>query len=396
MSGRAMRHILLAAALALALPLAHADFDPACSGACASLLDEGYALRAQGKLGEALAKFKAAGEAAPAASAPWASAAGIFLDVSKTAKPADVAKLREQAQGLANAALKRKADDPVALEILRELADATPSPLRQANAAASSLINEAEVLFARRQYPAALAKYEEAMQRDPQFSGAWVGAGDCWYMQHDWAKAVPLFRRATEIEPRNSQAWRFLSDALAGQGKLEQAEGALLSGIAADPGQLPNWNKLAGLRSVIGKPLKPFRLQRAGVHVGADGKKEIQLAESLQKTSTPFDNAVRISLAVGEINARTSAAASRPSAFDIEMAAWKMALQAADEMGARDKEKPTDPALLAMQGMARDGQLEPAIFVLLYKEAYRPEYERWLAAHPDGVKAFIDRYGLRP
>ena len=56
----------------------------------------------------------------------------------------------------------------------------------------------------------------------------------------------------------------------------------------------------------------------------------------------------------------------------------------------------SDPALLAMQGLARDGQLEPAIFVLLYKESYRPEYERWLAAHPGGVKAFIDRYGLRP
>lgn len=58
--------------------------------------------------------------------------------------------------------------------------------------------------------------------------------------------------------------------------------------------------------------------------------------------------------------------------------------------------KLSDPALLAMQAMQRDGQLEPAIFILLYKEAYRLDYERWLAAHPDGVKAFIDRYGLRP
>jgi tetratricopeptide (TPR) repeat protein len=391
-----MRNILLAAALALALPLAHADFDPACSGACASLLGEGFAFKAQGKFPDALAKFKAAAEAAPAASAPLAAEAALFLDVSKSAKPADAVTLRTQAEVLARGALKRKADDPLALEVLRELADATPSPLHVPNAAASKRINEAEVLFAQRQYPAALAKYQEAMQLDPEFSGAWVGAGDCWYMQHDWAQAVPLFRRATEIEPRNSQAWRFLADALAGQGKLAQAEGALLSGITADPSQLPNWNKLAGLRGVIGKPLKPLRLQRAGVHIGADGKTEIRLDEKLQKTATPFDSAVRIALAVGEVNARTTKTAPKASAFEIEMDAWKMALQSADEMGAKDGEKPTDAALLAMQGLARDGQLEPAIFVLLYKEAYRPDYERWLAAHPDGVKAFIDRYGLRP
>jgi hypothetical protein len=46
--------------------------------------------------------------------------------------------------------------------------------------------------------------------------------------------------------------------------------------------------------------------------------------------------------------------------------------------------------------MARDGQLEPAILILMFRQSYRPALEAWGAAHPRGVKEFIDRYGLRP
>jgi tetratricopeptide (TPR) repeat protein len=390
-----IRKILLAAALALALPLAHAQRDPACSGACADLLDEGRALTVQGKLPDALAKYKEASSAAPKASAPLSAAAHVYLTALPSARPEQADAIRRQAEGLARAALKLSPIDPLAQEVLRALADGTPSPLRRPAAAADAVLAEAELLFSRRQYPQALEKYQQAMQLDPQYSGAWVGAGDCWFMQQDWTKAEAMFRRATAIEPRNGQAWRFLADALFHQGKAADAEGALLSGIAADPSQLPSWNKLASLRSRAGRPLKPLALRRATVRIGADGKATIELEESLQ-SAPAFDNAMRIGLAAGEANARTAAASPKPTPFEIELAAWRLAFTAADEMSAKDGAKPSDPALLTMQALNRDGQLEPAIFVLLYKEAYRPEFERWLAAHPDGVRSFIDRYGLRP
>jgi tetratricopeptide (TPR) repeat protein len=216
-------------------------------------------------------------------------------------------------------------------------------------------------------------------------------------MQHDWARAEAMFRRATEIEPRNGQAWRFLSDALYEQGKRDAAEGALLSGIAADPAQLPSWNKLAGLRARAGKALKPLALRRgASVGMGADGKATISIDGDLQKSSSTPDNAIRLALAMAEVNARKPKDGAKASPFQIELQAWRLAMTVADETAANGQAPMSDPALLAMQRLARAGQLEPAIFVLLYKEAYRPEYEHWLAAHPDGVKAFIERYGLRP
>ncbi|CAH0312188.1 Beta-barrel assembly-enhancing protease [Massilia sp. Bi118] len=392
-----LRKILMAAAISLVLPFAHAEADPACSGACASLVGEGRVLAVQGKLQEAMAKFKAASAAAPKASAPLSAAAHAYLLIVDAVKPEQAPAVRKQAEGLARAALQLAADDPLAQEVLRMLADATPSPLRLPSQAAAAPLGAAEQLFAQRKFAAALEKYEQAMKLDPQYSGAWVGAGDCWYMQHDWARAEAMFRRATGIEPRNGQAWRFLSDALYEQGKPAAAEDALLSGIAADPAQLPSWNKLAGLRARAGKPLKPLALRRgARVGAGADGKTTISIDGDLQKSSSTPDNAIRLALAMAEANARKPADGARSSPFEVELQAWRMALKVADETAARGAAPMSDPALLAMQGLARDGQLEPAIFVLLYKEAHRPDYERWLAAHPDGVKAFIERYGLRP
>ena len=101
-------------------------------------------------------------------------------------------------------------------------------------------------------------------------------------------------------------------------------------------------------------------------------------------------------LAAAQAYARTARGALTRSPFEVERQAWQLALQAAGEAGAASGKGLSDPALLVMQALARDGQLEPAILILLYKEACRPDYERWLAAHPEGVKAFIDRYGLRP
>jgi hypothetical protein len=72
------------------------------------------------------------------------------------------------------------------------------------------------------------------------------------------------------------------------------------------------------------------------------------------------------------------------------------ALKVADELKASTGKELSDPALRQIQALARDGQLEPAILLLMFRQSYRPALDAWLAAQPRGVKEFIDRYGLRP
>lgn len=387
-----LRNALLIA-LAVALPCAHAAAP--CNDACQGLIHEGDVLTAQGKYKEALEKYKAAAANAPQSAMPLSHMSGLLEHVSRLVKPEQAEALRKQSEGAARAALQLDANDPVAQETLRMLTEEGPPLLHQPNAAANKALAEAEVLFTQHKNEQALEKYKEVMQLDPQYSTAWVFAGDCYYAQNNWTGAESLYRRATEIEPRNSQAWRFLSDALHNQGKYIAAEQALLSAIAAAPSQLPNWTKLAAMRGAAGLPLKRLQLRRDGVQLGADGKVTISVADASKDQSSTPDSAFRLALALSEASLR-SKAKLKLSPFEIELQTWQLAMKIADETKANGGQAPTDPALLQMQAFSKDGQLEPAILLLLYRESYRPELEKWVAAHPDGVKNFINRYGLQP
>lgn len=386
--------LLLAAALAASLSTAEAVTP--CPADCLRLIQQAHALEARGQFAEALESFKAAHNAAPNASQPHAFAAMMLQQLATNATGKAVKDLRAKARGAAGLALALDRDDAIALEALRLLEDDGPSPLRPPSPAAAKVLAEAELLFAHHDFDKALAKYEEAMRLDPLASGAWVGAGDCHYFRGDWEKAEPLFRRASEIEPRNAQAWRYLSDTLLQQGKAPAAEDALFSAIAADPGQRTNWAKLAALRAGAGLPLRALRLRRGvRVAIGADGKAAVELDEDLVKGGSQADTNFRIALAIGEAGARTAVRDKPPSPFAIELDAWTMAIATAAAQPASDP-GPGDAALRQIQAMAKDGQLEPAILILMFRQAYRPELERWIAAHPKGLRQFVDRYGIQP
>lgn len=386
---------LLIVFLALSLPSAYAD--TTCNDTCQNLLHESQVLTAQGNYQKALDKLKEASAVAPQSSLALSLIADLLEKVSKQVKPEQAEQYRKQAEGFAREALRHDPNNPVAQETLRLLAHDGPPVLHQPNAAARKAIDEAEIQFAQRHPEQALKKYQEAMQLDPQFSSAWVGAGDCYFMQKNWMQAEVQFRRATEIEPRNSQAWRFLSDALLMQGKQDAAEAALMSAIAADPSQQPNWSKFGMLRSRAGLPLKRLQLRRGySVTFGADGKGVISLEATDEKDAATPDSAIRLMLASTEALARTPNTKQKLTPFEIELKAWQDAMVVADEIKANKGGSLTDPALMRMQVFHKDGQLEAAILLLLYKESYRPEFEKWAAAHPKGINGFVTQYGLQP
>ncbi len=386
-----LRLLILSAALALCPPVLAAD---PCKEDCRRLLAEGQALEGQGKFTQALQKIKEAETLAPNAWMPQALAAGVFYKLSTLAKPEKIEEMRKLARALAGRSLALEPTNPIGQEVLRLLDDG-PAPLRAPTPDAAKLLAEAEKHFAQGQLKEALAGYEAVMRADPRYSFAWVGAGNCLFLQKDLPGAERLFRRATEIEPGNAQAWRFLGSTLSQQGKGAAAEEAMLSAIAADPSQRPSWSWLAELRARAQRPLKPLALKRLSrVEQGADGNFTIAYDPSADK-NTP-DAAIHLARALAEVNLRRQDAGKAKAAFDIELASWRTALKIAAEARANGAEGITDPGLLALQAIEQDGQLEPALLLLQFRQAYRPALERWLAANPGGVKAFIDRYGLQP
>ncbi|WP_137176147.1 tetratricopeptide repeat protein [Massilia sp. HP4] len=392
---KTIRVFTVAALLALVNPAASAAMQ--CGEPCHTLVREAHVLEGQDRYQEALDKYKAAEQADPLASLPLSLQAGLLFKLSSAAPKDKAGQVREMARALAERATTLASDDPIAHEVLRMLDDDGLSPLHTPNARAAKLLAEGAALFAQRKPQESRARYEAAMEADPKASSAWVGVGDSYFMVGDWARAERLFRRATEIEPKNAQAWRFLSDALLAQGQRAAAEAALYSSIAADPSQRPSWGKLARLRAAAGLPLKPLAFKRgARVAQGADGKFTINIDQATAEAKDTPNHAIRLMLAMSELNARQADTGNTRSPYDIELEAWRTALKVMDDIAASGGQSVSDPALLQMQALARDGQLEPAILLLMFRQPYRPAFEAWLAANPGGVKGFIDRYGLQP
>lgn len=386
--------VLLAVVHVAGAPSARADIG--CGQPCRGLVLEAQRLEGQARYQEALTRYRKAEQADPTASMPLSLAAGLVLKLSTVAPQDKAPQLRDMARALAERAAQLAADDPVAQEVLRMLDDPALPPLHVPNAKAAKLMAEGEAAFARQDVKLALAKYEATMLADPQYSSAWVAAGNCHYMRRDWSRAEALFRRATVIEPHNSRAWRYLSDALFHQDKRSAAEAMLYKAIEADPSQRPNWSKLAGYRAGAGMPLKTLGLRR-GVRVveSGDGNYVISLDPQTDAGKTP-DHALRLTLGMTEAQLRTDDKDRRRSAFEIELAAWRQALTIADEAEVRGGAAILDPGLLQVRALAREGQLEPAILLLMFRQAYRPALQAWMAANPGGVKYFIDRYGVMP
>lgn len=227
-------------------------------------------------------------------------------------------ELRKQARAMAGRALELNPDDPMAQEALRNLENGGASLLRPIQPEAHTVLEQAETAFSSRRFD-----------------------------------------------------------------RRREAEGALLSGIAADPSQLPSWGKLAQLRAGAGLPLKrlgPYR----GIKVIDDGKQgfEVQVNEDVGKQAGTPDGNFRMLLALAEIHVRSDARDHGKSAapFDIELGAWRKALQDAAEARKDPKDRLADPALRQMLAFAGDGQLErPSSSCCTRNPTARPSTLGWRA-----------------
>lgn len=105
---------------------------------CQRLIDEAYALNAEGKTQAAIEKLQAAQKADPTASLAVSALAQMLFHVAPAQPPEMADKLRATAEKEARRALTLDQADPIAQDVLRLMSDSRPLPLHHANAAAST------------------------------------------------------------------------------------------------------------------------------------------------------------------------------------------------------------------------------------------------------------------
>jgi tetratricopeptide (TPR) repeat protein len=391
-----MRRLLLVVLLSLWILPARAADVPAAD----ALLREGTLLLTRGQFADAVEKFRAAQLADPNDGRHPAMAAAALLSMSMTSgtQPEVAVKLRREAQALARASLRLAPGNGVADSVLQTIVDEGRSPLKQPTPDAARLAGEGAVLFARRDYENAELKYRAAMAADPGYSPAYVYAGDCYYQTRRWEQAAALFRQAAQVEPMNAQAWRFLADALVQQGKLDEAEAALYAAIGAQPGLRANWHRLAVLLDKRGVPLSMLEFEPKAAVEMRDGAPKVLLDRERWEQGSTAEAAAWTAYGMAKAAAMTDPAASKPARtpYQVELEALRGMLRILAEAARQENAPPLPAPLVRVRAMADAGQLEQAVLLLMYREAYRPDLEAWKAAHPDGVRQFIASRRLTP
>lgn len=369
---------------------------------CKELIYQGQELQTQSKGTEALAKFKAAASQCPAASSPLSSLGGLYLDASRRTAPQNVKQYRQLAENYARAALAIESRDPVALETLRALKDSQAGLAHQPAPEAMRALAEAEKLFAARKFDEAYKGYMEAQKLDPQWASPWVYAGDCLFQQKKIAEAAELYRKGTQVDPYFVQSWRFLAHALILQGKLDEARQALIGAISAQPNYMPAWENLADLAARSGKPMTALKFKpRASTVTDKDtGKSKIVMDEDLTKSNgdgAALDSVAWMTYAMAKaVSNEKSKSEEEKSPFRQEYDAWNSVFTVLDEASAKNSSKLTDPQLLMLSDFRKNKQLDAALLLLTYREAYRADFEEWKKNHPDGIINFIDSFNVRP
>lgn len=375
-----LRTLFLLAGLGLTLPaLANVvSTDPK----AVALIKQARIAEQEGKVNEALKLYRSAAEADGTASSALSAIAILFQGASTQADAKNVATYREQAEGHAQAALKIDARDPVAMEVLRRLADDSAAPERRTTPAVAQAIAEGEVLFHEKKYAQALLKYEAAARLDPADSEPVLLIGDCYFMQNDMVHAEEKFRQVVTMDPLSGSGWRFLFDALIKQGKFQDAWAAAVSGVAAMPSAKPSWDRVRHMADLGGDQMRVFEWAPKGY--GSYKDKKIVVAPDM-----PADERMAwMAYAMSEIYNQDPA--QKLSPFGARLATWEKTAQIIIETGKADQIQ--DPGLRDIIRFHKAGQLKAAVFALSYKEAYRAEFEAWKKAEPDGLKRFIDTF----
>ncbi|WP_083941332.1 tetratricopeptide repeat protein [Pseudoduganella violaceinigra] len=357
------------------------------------LVSEGLALIPQGEYKAASEKFEAARKESPEASSPLSAFSYMLLALAYGSATPQAKNQREQAGAWARKALAIAADDPVANEVLRALNDETEKPGHIATAAANVLFKEGETFFHQGQYEAARLKYRAAYKEDPRFAKAMIMEGDTYFMEKNWSGAELMFKMAAELDPLDSQAWRFLSDARVRLGDGQGAMAATVHAIAAMPSEAGNWERLKAMQAAAGKPLARLGFERKA-WVQRDPAKGGQKINIEPGSQAGVDGAIWLAYAMALAAGPKDGKAQSP--FQGELQAWSTALQVASELEAKGEPSLQSAALLTLKKLHTAGQLDAAIFLLMYKESYRPDFETWKQAHPTALRDFIDTWRLMP
>ncbi len=105
----------------------------------------------------------------------------------------------------------------------------------QAKGNAKKFLNKGKQAFAKGDYDTAEQYYKKLLEKDPDFSKAYMFIGDCHYSRKEYGKAVIYYRKSLEDNPMDFQAYHFMSDCYYEVGEKDKVKDLLIDSIVMNP-----------------------------------------------------------------------------------------------------------------------------------------------------------------
>ena len=213
-------------------------------------------------------------------------------------------------------------------------------PLKGSEAAVK--YGEAGVAFRAKDWDKAAEGYLAALEKDPQFAGAALLAGDARYEQHRDQEAATLFAKASQLDPLLEKAHEHRALALTRLRRLDEAVDEVFAALDINPCYAQAWEDLAHLRKAKGLAPPDHLELWDGVTLSQDFNQD---------------------LAANELRAKS--ASSKAS-------------------------------LTRLRTLAQLGLLKEATFILAPKAHHWSAWETFRKAHPGALRRFVEQQQLRP
>lgn len=358
-----------------------------------------------GKVSEAMDQLDQAIARDPKDPQPFWIKAQVHRELAKQTKGWTAAWHKECAEENAEAMLDLGLEKDAAanaMMLLQHLRDDERPVPAEPTPAAKKAFEEGEVAFGKQDWAAARKGYQLALKESPTYALAALYVGDSYYAEKRMEDAIPWFRTAADLNPHDPRAWRYMADAQSALGRKKEAEATMVAAIQVFPANRASWQPLAWHRAAEGRRMNRLAF-KPGVTVDwdKDGKQRIGIQASPEDPQAQTTWLLLASAILDTITSETKpgqgkAPADLRSRFQQERFFWEIALKAYAEACQAAKTEPKDRVLRQFLVFQKDGQLDAALFLLRYREAFRPDYEAWRKAHPGAVQAFLDRYNIRP
>ncbi|MCB9793066.1 MAG: tetratricopeptide repeat protein [Alphaproteobacteria bacterium] len=259
---------------------------------------------------------------------------------------------------------------------------AEPSP--ECSAEAHAALDAAEAAFQSQDLLEAERQYEQALALCPDAVPWYTWYGDVWFAQRDFEHAIELYQKSIDLDPCFWPAHRFIADARAHQGRMDEALEDAARAVACNPSYGFGWSFLDALAIRAGGVSLRVDTDKPTILPTPDGA-ELLLPDG-QRQAPGFQGGIGLLYATAKVGAGdtlTPLQRERAAVRQVLMFVRQSADQLPDE----------DLALWALLAQAdAEGYLDEAIFVLLLDEDLLPEFLEYRERNLDRLVRYVRRY----